>query len=1294
MKLDRDALEKAIRLAMIKDRHPCRRKLAQLAALDEGDGARVKQLPALIARLERSQQQVAMRQQPLAFNYPDLPVVDKKEDILSALKQHQVVVIAGETGSGKTTQLPKLCLDAGLGVHGVIGHTQPRRLAARAVAQRLSEELNVELGREVGCQIRFTDQSDDSTRVKVMTDGILLAQIQRDPYLNEYDAIIIDEAHERSLNIDFLLGYLKQLLPKRRDLTLIITSATIDVERFSKHFDDAPIISVSGRTYPVELLYQPLLRQGEDDDDLSMYEGIEQALETCAKLDRKKGNHGDVLVFLSGERDIRACAEHLRKTLTQPHEVLPLYARLSGADQQKIFKPRNTRRVVLSTNVAETSLTVPGIRYVIDTGLARISRYSYKSKVQRLPIEQISQASANQRAGRCGRTELGVCIRLYDEADYLAQREFTEPEIQRTNLAAVILQMLNLRLGRIDQFPFLDAPDTRYIKDGIKLLQELGGVNQQETLTHIGKQMAKVPLDPRIARIVLSAGASGALNEVLIIASALSVQDPRERPAEKKQAADMQHKQWAHDDSDFMSWLNLWQAYEEQRQALTQNQLRKWCKKHFLSYLRLREWRDVHHQLVVQCKSMTLSFNEQPASYEVIHRVLIEGFITHVAMKSEQGEYLGTRNRKLRIFPASSQYKKQPKWILAGELAETSQLFARSVAKIEPHWVEEVAKGLLKYQYFEPHWQQKRGQAMAFEQSTLYGLIINPKKRVNYAITHPKEARELLILHGLVEQKMNTKADFYHANNALLQQVTEVEEKSRRRDLVVDDNVLANAYSQRLPDDIVSVAHLERWYKRLDDNAKKALLFTREFLLNEAAGDVKDDDFPTELLWQGLAFPLSYSFAPGSVDDGVTLTVPVAMLDQVPSAQTEWLVPGLVENKVVALIKGLPKSVRKSFIPAPDHAQLFLQQHRPSQGGLYAQFLQFINQKAHPKLAIDAILDIELPEHLRMNIVVLDHADVVGQGRDLNALKATLKGDGREQVSQVTCDEFQRSDITQWDFGDLPQQTQTHVHGLPVRAFVCLSAQGNRISLTVETSSLAAQTQHRQGVVALLRKGFSAQEQALKKLVQTTVGAHWLKAKGLDDQKSLIDDIVHAVIAHVCLPSDESLPYSESEFAAARERRGELMTFGERLIPAFARWIELRHQVLKNMQGAISLDKAMAFSDIKQHLDYLCAKGFIARTPWVWLQRYERYLNAMLLRLDKLQGNLARDRQCTLEFNAIAEPFYELVKDQPLAQYDEWESFNWLLQEWRVGLFAQELGTKEPVSMKRMKKLWESLPKQ
>ncbi|WP_312290229.1 ATP-dependent RNA helicase HrpA, partial [Stutzerimonas nitrititolerans] len=949
-----DTLHKNLDQAFSADRHRLRRQLHELRKKPDES-----KLAQWLERFQASAAKVETRRQSVpTIRYDDaLPIAAKRDEIKAALEKHQVLVIAGETGSGKTTQLPKICLEIGRGVHGLIGHTQPRRLAARSVATRVAEEIGAPLGELVGYQVRFEDQSTERTLIKLMTDGILLAETQHDRFLEKYDTIIVDEAHERSLNIDFLLGFLKTLLPRRPDLKVIITSATIDLERFSKHFNDAPIIEVSGRTYPVETWYRPLAAETDEDgnrveEDLTVDQGILAALDEIEAHEKSVGKRpGDVLVFLPGEREIREAAEMLRKANLRFTEVLPLYARLTPGEQQKIFKPAAGRKIVLATNVAETSLTVPGIRYVIDSGTARISRYSYRAKVQRLPIEAVSQASANQRKGRCGRVEPGICIRLYSEEDFLSRPEFTDPEILRTNLAAVILQMLHLRLGDIQDFPFIEPPDGKAISDGFNLLQELSAVNRENQLTPLGRQLARLPIDPRLGRMMLEAAQQGSLAEVLIVASALSVQDVRERPADRQQQADQAHAQWKDPDSDFAALINLWRGFEEKRQELGSNPLRSWCRKNFLNYLRLREWRDAHRQLTLIARELKLGagkavdgsghppyaksgsrrvenaegFSTRPAeavpttdtkvnaivrqqaeaseaaqkakSYAAVHKAILAGLLSQIGHKTEEGDFLGARQRRFWIHPSSVIGRKKPSWIMAAELVETTKLFARMVAKIEPDWIEPLAGHLIKKNHFEPHWEKKRGQVVAYEQVTLYGLIVVGKRPVHYGPVDPLAARELFIREGLVRGEINSRARALSANRQLLERMDELEAKARRRDILADEETLYAYYEARLPTDIYQTASFENWYKRESQKNPQLLVMREEDVLARDAREVTAAQYPDTLRIGELQLPLDYHFEPNHPRDGVTLRVPAPLLPQLRAERLDWLVPGLIEAK-------------------------------------------------------------------------------------------------------------------------------------------------------------------------------------------------------------------------------------------------------------------------------------------------------------------------------------------------------------------------------------------------------------
>ncbi len=1008
------------------------KQLQQRLALDKPADRLQAQL---IAALERSQATVSARRAAVPeINFPEqLPVVEQRERIAKAISEHQLVIIAGETGSGKTTQLPKICLELGRGVQGMIGHTQPRRLAARSVAQRIADELLTPLGEGVGYQVRFTDQVAALSHIKLMTDGILLAEIQRDPDLKQYDTLIIDEAHERSLNIDFLLGYLKQLLLRRAELKVIITSATIDVESFSRHFDRAPIIEVSGRTFPVQVLYRPLEELSEEG---LLAAGIEAALTEVLQRDRQQ--QGDALVFLSGEAEIREVARYLRKADLAHCEILPLYARLGRAEQNKIFSTnqRRGRRIILATNVAETSVTVPGIRYVIDPGYARISRYSYRTKVQRLPIEAISQASANQRKGRCGRVAEGVCVRLYSSEDFDGRETYTDPEIKRTNLASVILKMLSMDMGDIEDFPFIDPPDHRQINDGFKLLEELGATDKQRRLTTVGKILAKMPVDPRLARMIVEAKQRGSLREVLLIASALSVQDPRERPVEKQQAADEKHRRFHDKQSDFISYVTLWDYYETQRQQLSQNHLRKLCQREFISYLRMREWRDIHHQLRLICKELGYKESRQPADYESIHRALLAGLLSHIARFDEQRIYLGARNRKLRIFPGSNLFKQSPKWLVAAEITETTQLYARGCARIDPEWLLGINDSLFKRHYSEPHWQQRSGRVMAYETLSLYGLAIRERKPVHYGPVDAVLSRELFLRGALVEGNYKCKADFFQHNRRLIESLEAMEAKSRRRDILVDEEQLLAFYDQRIPAGITTARHFEKWLKDVSTAQPRLLHLEREQLIHHHARQVDERQFPNQLHSGDCHFALTYRFEPGHIADGVTVTVPIALLNRLPRHRFEWLVPGLLRDKCIALVKLLPKTLRKQLVPVPDYVDKALLLMVTSDSSLLDALSQALQQCAGVTIPPQHWQPQSLDAFYRINIQLVDEdGKALAQGRELEQLLAQFKGRVVETLEQKTTQRFQKVDIRQWDFGLLPETVEFEQAGMTVVSY-------------------------------------------------------------------------------------------------------------------------------------------------------------------------------------------------------------------------------------------------------------------
>ncbi|MBB3046707.1 ATP-dependent helicase HrpA [Litorivivens lipolytica] len=1240
--------------------------------------------------LTLSRGKVLQRQQSRPdVSYPDLPVAREVERIRAALNEHQVIVVAGETGSGKTTQLPKLCLEAGRGLHGLIGHTQPRRLAARTVAQRIASELHTELGAAVGYQVRFVDQVSDATYIKLMTDGILLAEIQHDPYLNRYDTLIIDEAHERSLNIDFLLGYLKLLLPKRPDLKVIITSATIDVERFSKHFDNAPVIEVSGRTYPVEIRYRPL---EELSPELDQAEAIDQALQ---ELDAEGGRRqGDVLVFLSGEREIRAAAKQLRRSSLMGLEVLPLYARLSAKEQQRIFDEGGRRgwRIVLATNVAETSLTVPGIRFVIDTGTARISRYSYRSKVQRLPIEPISQASANQRAGRCGRIAPGVCVRLYSEEDFQSRPEFTEPEVQRTNLASVILQMLNMRLGSIEDFPFVDAPDRRFINDGYKLLEELAAVDKGE-LTPLGKTLVRMPVDPRMARILQAASSQGCLQEALIVVSALSIQDPRERPADKQQAADEKHRRFTDKESDFAAFVNLWNYLEEQRQELSNNQFRKLCQREFIAPSRAQEWRELHWQLKLLCRDNGWTFNREPVDHQTLHRAILAGFLSHVAKKDEQHWYRGTRNRKLRIFPGSGLFKKNPSWIVAAELAETSQLFARCVARIEPEWIPGINDSILKYQYFEPHWQARAGRVSAYRQTSLYGLVIQDRQRVNFGAIDPVLAREIMIRSALVEGQYRGKAAFFAHNKAAINKVLELESKLRRRDLLISDDAMFAFYDRRLPAHIVSSKHLESWLKQASEAERTALNMTDDDVL-AVSQDRKDvNQFPDTWRWGELRLPLRYRFEPGHQGDGVTLVVPLALLNRVPDYFPEWLVPGLLEDKCVALVKALPKQWRKKLMPIPVTVGKALATmesgDQPLSLSLAGALKKVVGEDIPPDLWRGDLLD----SFYLMNFqVVDDRGKVIAESRDLQDLKKRYGDESAARLQAESEHSAEQQILTEWTLESLPQKKRIRQGGAEVTAYPALVDRGDAVELTLLDTAEEADSQSRRGVVRLLTLQLIRQLKPWRdSLLRSNAEQLQLAALGAQ-RKDWVEDIIEAAVYQTFVQG-QALPRSREDYAAVVAKTG--------LDANIKQVAELAQQILEHAASARRALKKLTqltwietVSDIREQLDALLFKGFLRLLPLERLEQYPRYLLAIGQRLDRLEGQYQRERQLLIGLRNLTEPLWRTISPDKQASEpvdSRLIEYRWLLEEYRVSLYAQTLGTKAPVSEKRLKTLWREI---
>ncbi|MGR6839494.1 ATP-dependent RNA helicase HrpA [Aliivibrio wodanis] len=1221
------------------------------------------------------------------IKYPDLPVSQKKDDIAEAIANNQVVIVAGETGSGKTTQLPKICLELGRGKFGNIGHTQPRRLAARSVADRIAEEMETQLGSHVGYKVRFNDQVSERTQVKLMTDGILLAEIQNDRYLNQYDTIIIDEAHERSLNIDFIMGYLRELLPKRPDLKIIITSATIDPERFSKHFNNAPIIEVSGRTFPVETRYRPIVEDG-DDTDRDQLEGIFDAVdELCEE------GLGDILLFMTGEREIRDTAEALEKRNLRDTEIVPLYARLSSQEQNRVFQPHAGRRIVLATNVAETSLTVPGIKYVIDPGTARISRYSYRTKVQRLPIEAISQASANQRMGRCGRVSEGVCIRLYSEEDFVARPEFTDPEILRTNLASVILQMTALGLGDIQAFPFVEAPDNRNIQDGVKLLEELGAINpnakdSKKSLTKVGRELARLPIDPRLARMVLEAPNYNALQEVMIIAAALSIQDPRERPSDKKQQSDDKHKRFNHEDSDFLTFVNVWQHVKEQQKELSSNQFRKQCRKDFLNYLRVREWQDVHYQLSQVMKELNYKVNQEAAGYQGVHTAILAGMLSHIGQKDqEKNEYQGARNARYHIFPASGLFKKQPKWIMVAELVETSKLWGRIVAKIQPEWIEPLAGHLIKRSYSEPHWSKKSAAVMAYEKVTIYGIPIVPKRQINYGSIDAPVCREIFIRSALVEGDWNTNHKFFKENRKLLQEVEELEHKSRRRDILIDDDQLAEFYDQRVNTDVVSGRHFDSWWKKTQKETPDLLNFEKEMLFRNDASHVTDLDYPNFWHQSSLKLKLSYQFEPGQDSDGVTVHVPLPILNQVTTDGFDWQIPGLRHEMVVAYIKSLPKTLRRNFVPAPNYADAFLSRATPFD----APLLDSLEKELRRMTGVEVLREDwkleQIPDHLKVTYRVVDHRNrKLKESRDLYDLKDGLKDKVQETLSQVADDDIEQKGLKTWSFGELPALYTQKRGGFEVKAYPAIVDGKDSVEIKLFETEEEQHNAMKAGQRRLILLNVPSPIKYLHSNLpnKSKLGLYFNQYGRVLD---LIDDCIACGIDKL-IEEKGGLVWEPEAFDKMKEHiRAELGDTVVEIAKLVETILTTAFQIQKKLKGRVDLSMAFALSDIKAQIENLIFKGFATECGWKRLADIHRYMKAIERRMEKLPIDPNRDRVHLLKVEGINNEYKELLNKIPKGQPipDKVKEIRWMIEELRVSYFAQQLGTPYPVSDKRVK---------
>ncbi|EPW6764848.1 ATP-dependent RNA helicase HrpA [Vibrio vulnificus] len=1281
------SLRKALSQCLIKDRFRLSKRIAGASKINK-ESARNAVFDEIALDIAKSMMEVEQRSrhQP-KIEYPEiLPVSQKKDDIAEAIAHHQVVIVAGETGSGKTTQLPKICAELGRGKFGLIGHTQPRRLAARSVANRIAEEMETQLGDFVGYKVRFNDQISENTQIKLMTDGILLAEIQHDRFLNQYDTIIIDEAHERSLNIDFILGYLNELLPRRPDLKVIITSATIDPERFSNHFGGAPIIEVSGRTYPVETRYRPL--GGETEDDRDQLEGIFDAVdELCDE------GLGDILIFMNGEREIRDTADALAKRKLKDTEIVPLYARLSAGEQNKIFQPHTGRRIVLATNVAETSLTVPGIKYVIDPGTARISRYSYRTKVQRLPIEPVSQASANQRKGRCGRVQEGICIRLYSEDDFNSRPEFTDPEILRTNLASVILQMTALGLGDIEAFPFVEAPDKRNILDGVRLLEELGAINSnakdpKKRLTAVGKQLARLPIDPRLARMVLEAPRLGCLKEVMIIAAALSIQDPRERPSDKQQSADDKHRRFYHEDSDFLTFVNLWNHIQKQQKALSGNQFRRQCKDDYLNYLRVREWQDVYFQIHQSMREMEFKLNSEPGSYDAVHSAILTGLLSHIGMKDqEKNEYHGARNARFHIFPGSGLFKKQPKWVMSAELVETSKLWGRIIAKIQPEWIEPLAKHLIKRSHSEPHWSKKQAAVMAYEKVMLYGIPIVPKRLVNYGNIDASVSREIFIRSALVEGDWETKHAFFKQNRKLLLEVEELEHKSRRRDILVDDEELFQFYDQRVGTEVVSGRHFDTWWKQASKKEPELLNFEKEMLFKGDASHVTDLDYPNFWHQNGLKLKLSYQFEPGDDSDGVTVHIPLPILNQIDPAGFDWQIPGLRHELVVSLIKSLPKTLRKNFVPAPNYADAFLSRVTAMEMPLLDALEKELRRMTGATvLREDWKLD-QVPDHLKVTFRAVDERNrKLKEHKDLHELKESLKEKVQETLSKVADDDIEQQGLHTWSFGELPQVYQQKRGGYQVKAFPALVDNKDSVEIklyeTEQEQISAMQAGQRRLILLNVPSPIKYLHANLPN--KSKLGLYFNPyGKVLD----LIDDCIACGVDKL-IEEQGGLVWEPEKFEALKEHvRAEL---GDTVVD-IAKQVETilttAFNINKKLKGKIDFTMAFALSDIKAQIEGLIFKGFATECGWKRLPDILRYMKAIERRMEKLPIDPNKDRLHMLKIESVVKDYKELLNKIPkgLAVPENVKEIRWMIEELRVSFFAQQLGTPYPVSDKRVK---------
>lgn len=1281
-----DSLMKVINDVKTKDRAKLIARFTELSKQHEIDKDKWQEL---IADANKSKVNVVLRRAKMpTIYYPDLPVSQHVDKIKKIIRDNQVVIIAGETGSGKSTQLPKICLDLGFGAKGFIGHTQPRRLAARSIANRLSKETNMPLGQGIGFKIRFSDQTNDNTFIKVMTDGILLAEIQNDKYLSQYEVIIIDEAHERTLNIDFLLGHIHQICKNRPDLKLIITSATIDQGRFAEHFN-APVIEVSGRKYPVEIRYQDPL---DSEEKLSQ---AKQILLTVHGLHHEKP--GDILVFLATERDIHETADILRKAQLRHTEVLPLFARLSNADQDKIFNPCGVgRRIILSTNIAETSLTVPGIRYVIDSGDVRISRYSYRTKVQHLPIEPISKASANQRAGRCGRVSEGICIRLYSEEEFLSRAEFTDPEILRTNLASVILKMETLELGSIEKFPFLEKPDSRMVKDGYRLLYEIGALNQHTKkyhlkITSIGKQISKFPLDPRLARMLVSAEQLGVLREILIIVSFLSIQDPRERPIQFQQKSDEMHKQDHHQDSDFLGVVNLWKRFHTQSKVLSHRLTLEYCKKNFLSPLRMREWHEVYFQLLNLAKTFKWKILETESSYAHVHQALLSGLLGYIGFNCELKEYLGPRGVKFYVFPGSSQFKCPPKWLCTTEIIETTKLYARMVAKIDPDWLESIADHLTKKHYSEPHWSEKRKAVMANLRITLYGLDIVVNRKVQYSEVDPQISRELFIRHALVYGEFTTNAEFFQKNLSILEEVENLEHKARKLDILVDEETLFSYYDQLIPVFINNGVVFEKWYQSLSKVETQQLIFDKKSLMQHEAKEITKNAYPDFFDFGGCQLPLSYYFHPTAKDDGVTMTVPLMLLDKIDTNQCDWLVSGLLEEKIVALMRALPKTIRKACVPVRHYAKAVLEAidinlKENFYDILVCQLVRITGIPFDSRVWQDATIE----PHFLMNYRVIDLQNrILAEGRDLSAIRDQLRGVERPELS-ITKKENDRV-YQAWDFGDIALTREVTEHGIKLNVYPCIESRAHGVVLVEKSTALEAEMATKFATRKLLMLAFPDINRTLVERISDKKNLHLLfslikETKWQDKLIAKAYDVSFSI-------EEKALVYSSAQFNEMYQLgSAQLVTTIENLchdIEVLMLSYKSIHKLLNRKK--LPFDLLALYQEVGRIVDTLVYKEFIIKTPYRWLKRITLYLQALINRLEKAPILAKQDRQYQIEQEELNQLIKQKRQQKVVINMQELYEVSWLMYELWISWYSQDIKTIEIVSTTRLKKRLQGL---